>query len=289
MSYDLYLKPRAVQLDENRFFDYFRARRNCTIDKAQVVYQNEDTGVYFLVDWNESPHDEEKPHFPIAININYNRPSFFIFEAEPEITALVRQFDLVVFDPQSDGMGEGEYRQHLLISGWNAGNAFAIPVILRELRGSEKVRTLPSARLREIWSWNYKSHLLQSSIGESTFVPRIMFFEFDDQLVTMAIWLDATPILLPRVDYLFIGRQELAPRRFFRRSEDVAIVPWTSAEELLKQYGAPHGSGATMLDYSSQPPAVRRFVQDLPSNNRPLTMISCDRVLDRELVGKHMI
>jgi len=48
---------------------------------------------------------DETLDYPIAFNLNYYRPSFFVLEAEPEVTALVRQFGLVVMDPQMQGMG----------------------------------------------------------------------------------------------------------------------------------------------------------------------------------------
>jgi hypothetical protein len=38
-------------------------------------------------------------------------------------------FDCVVLDPQTDGMGQGEYQSDKLLSGWNFGNEFACAVI----------------------------------------------------------------------------------------------------------------------------------------------------------------
>ena len=48
--------------------------------------------------------------------MNFFRPSFFALEAEPELTLVVKEFDFTVLDPQTDGMGKGEYEPSRFLS-----------------------------------------------------------------------------------------------------------------------------------------------------------------------------
>src|SRR5579859_5849952 len=130
MSYDLFLKRRDGSFDAESFLTYFRPRPWYKIDSRQIWYANEDSGVYFSIELSERPETTE--HCPLALNVNFFRPSYFILEVEPEITGLVQHFDLIVFDPQTEGMGEGDYQKELLISGWNHGNEFAYSALVRD-------------------------------------------------------------------------------------------------------------------------------------------------------------
>ena len=86
-----------------------------------------ETGIYFhfffqTQETTEDDGDEPREYFPVAFNVNYFRPSYFILEAESEIMAFVKHFDLLVSDPQCEGMGQGEYDAAKLVRGWNFGN-----------------------------------------------------------------------------------------------------------------------------------------------------------------------
>ncbi len=136
MSYDLYFKPRQGSFTEEGFNLYFRDRPNYKCEGSQAWYGNEDTGIYFVFEFQtarepEEGDDEVLEYFPVALNINYLRPSYFIVEAEPEVTAFVKHFDLLVSDPQMEGMGVGEYSSEKLLTGWNCGNEFGYTAILK--------------------------------------------------------------------------------------------------------------------------------------------------------------
>ena len=113
MSYDLYLKARSGTLNEEHVLEYFRGRPNYVVEYRQASYENEDTGVHFMFGMHAGEPESTEAAYPVAFNLNFFRPSYFICEAEPEVTAFVRQFDCVVFDPQSTGMGEGEYQDEI--------------------------------------------------------------------------------------------------------------------------------------------------------------------------------
>lgn len=190
MSYDLYFKPRTGVVDRRKILAYFSSRSNYEVASSQAWYRNEDTGVYFVFEMQNEREMQGAADYPVALNINYFRPSYFVQEAEPEVTAFVRKFDMVVSDPQMHGMGEGEYDPELLKSGWNHGNDFGYSAILRAPKNETNIVLLPSAPLLSAWSWNVERQKLQDKLGDSKFVPRILFILLDGDVKTAAVWPD---------------------------------------------------------------------------------------------------
>ncbi|GAB4060880.1 hypothetical protein [Uliginosibacterium sediminicola] len=288
MSYDLYFKPRNGFFSEEHFHAYFGNRPNYKYEGAQAWYGNEDTGVYFVFELQteqapEENDDEPIEPFPVALNINYLRPSYFIFEVEPEVTAFVKNFDLLVSDPQVEGMGDGEYNAEKLLSGWNYGNEFGYTSILKDENNRSGVSHLPAAQLQSAWKWNWSRSEVQTRAGESKFVPRIMFMNLGGSTVTAAVWPDGIPVVVTRVDYLCIPRKELAPTRFFRKKEDTTFVEWDKALPILLKHGTQNEDGSISLNYMTPPSDVVKFVQSLPAENRAVAGLSADKVLDREI------
>lgn len=289
MSYDLYLKPRSGILDPQRIIDYFSARPNYKVDPPQAWYQNEDTGVYFVFELQNEQEDDGEEPYPIALNINYFRPSYFIEEAEPEITAFVRAFDMIVLDPQNHGMGEGEYSSDLLKSGWNSGNDFSYSGIQREPQNRQNPASLPKAVLFKAWSWNLNRQKFQSELGESKFVPRILFILLDGEVRTAAVWPDGIPIAIPDVDYLIVPRKDLAPRKLFRRVGDRTIVALKDALTILRKHATASALGAFILDYKTPTVEISEYVESLPLDKREIKGLAADQVLDREIVEKYVV
>lgn len=287
MSYDLYLKPRTGAVDQRKIFAYFSLRQNCEVNPPQVWYKNEDTGVYFVFEMRNEKEAEETENYPIAININYIRPSYFIMEAEPQITAFIREFDMVVSDPQMHGMGEAEYDAELLKSGWNHGNDFACSAVLRDPKNRSKTLSLPSATLLKAWSWNLTRQRLQNDLGEAKFVPRVMFILLDGAVRTVAVWPDGIPIAVPDVDYLVVPRKQLARRQLFWRVEDTAVVALKDALPMLQKHGRSDAHGTLILDYSTPKGEIAKYVTSLPANKHALEGLPADQVIDRELLVKY--
>lgn len=293
MSYDLFFKPRRGEWQDAAFFDYFRNRPHYTVDAHQAWYSNEETGVYFgfelqTADAGEAAIEYEAgaTDYPVALNINYVRPSYFILEAEPEVTAFVRALDLLVDDPQMHGMGEGEYVAEGLLSGWNHGNAFGYSAVLREPAAAALMPHLPCATLHKVWRWNRDRAGLQAAVGEKKFVPRIMLAAIDGQPATAAVWPDGIPVVVPPVDYLIIGRQALSPKRFlfiFKRKGFV-LMPWVDVLPTLLAHGTQDDAGTMTLTYERPPAAIVAFVKALPENARTIEGLPSDRVLDREII-----
>ncbi len=295
MSYDLYFKPRHGSFTEEGFDLYFRDRPNYKCEGFQAWYGNEDTGVYFVFELQteresvENDDDDAPEYFPVALNINYLRPSYFIVEAEPEVTAFVKHFDLLVSDPQTDGMGDGEYNADRLLSGWNCGNEFGYAAILKDENNRSELSHLPTEQLHNAWRWNHSRSQIQESVGESKFVPRIMFMNLGGSTVTAAVWPDGIPVIVTRVDYLCVPRKELAPTKFFRKKQDTTFVAWDEVLSILIKHGTQNKDGSISLSYMTPPPDVAKFVQALPAETRAVSGLAADRVLDREIYERSTV
>ena len=150
MSYDLYFKPRSGELSQDRFLRYFQNRPLYVVQNQQAWYQDEDTGVYFSFEMrapDEGEEDDPAAAYPVSFNMNFFRPSFFALEAEPELSRVVSDLDLVVLDPQNDGMGEGNFDPARFVSGWRKGNEFGYSAILREPSGQTNIVSMPTDKL----------------------------------------------------------------------------------------------------------------------------------------------
>jgi hypothetical protein len=287
VSYDLFFHPRAGTLGASEFSEYFSQRPHYKVEGTEAWYVNEDTGVYFAFTLQTDTDDAEGELHPVTLNINYFRPSFFGLEAEPEVSAFVAAFDLAVSDPQMHGMGDGEYDSKLFLSGWNHGNEFGYSALLRDPANRENLITLPADDLIAAWSWNLARGDLQRKLGEATFVPCIMFLLVDGQPATAAVWPDGIPIAVPRVDYLFVPREKLAPRKFLLRKKDQAFIPAVQALPILRKFATARPDGTLVMSYDRVPQEIKAFVEGLSSNTRQISGVSADKVLDRELVAKY--
>ncbi|HYV34427.1 MAG TPA: hypothetical protein VE988_01910 [Gemmataceae bacterium] len=292
MSYDLFFRSRTVdqQLLLADFANYFSYRRFFEIQGAQAWYTNQDSGVYFSFDYlSNSPEEEDEAGeglLPVPFNLNYFRPHPFGLEAEPEVQAFVKHFNLTVSDPQTDGMGEGEYSRSGFLRGWNAGNAFAYRAMLSQDQ-TQRVLSLPSARIETYWRWNCSRAARQDEIGESAFVPGVFFFDVEGEVRTGAIWGDGIPILLPEVDQVIVPRQRLAPRRWFSHKDDMVVFSWAELETTLE--GFPSSSeelACYKLFYDATPPEIENLIREKQPPKEKPKGVPFDQVLDRELISQ---
>lgn len=289
MSYDLFFLSRSgSELPREAFADYFRTRPYYETKESQAWYANEDTDVYFSFDHTSEtePIDDEAPHSTATFNLNYFRPPYFALEAEPEVASFVTHFDLVVHDPQMQGMGDGDYSREGFLRGWNAGNAFAHRAIVSQQNGDSKIHTLPERQLITAWEWNYQRARLQDGLVEDAFVPKIISVSVDGVELSAVVWGDAIPILLPAVDAVLVARQELAPRKFFVRKNDVAVVKWAELLPIINGFPvSDHPQRHVRLLYESPPEPVLRFVKALVPTQAVIQALAFDQVLSAELVA----
>lgn len=288
MSYNFYFTiPRITKQD---FEIYFRGRSNYEIIESQAGYQNEDTGVYFLIDYNEPEEDDQEAiNSTLILNLNYCRPSFFALEAANEISALIRHFGFSIYDPQNEKMGENLFSKDDFINEWNYGNEFGYSIALQSNNISEQVCMYPGKRLEAIWQWNFEKARVQDSFSEDRFVPHVFFMKTNQRTVSVAVWPDAISELIPEVDYLFIGRKELGPKPFFRkRQEDQILLPFHEIAPDLSAYATSEYSlPAYNLPAPTTPESLRKRIRNLKPTGITGEGISMDQVLNEEIVVKY--
>lgn len=291
LSYDLYFKARNGTFSSEDFLAYFSGPPFYTMTGGQAWYENANTGVYFSFELEEVAVDDEGEVFPCSFNMNYFRPTLFVKEAEPEVTGFVKQFDLIVDDPQVDGMGTSEYDPIVFAEAWLTNNVSASALVINDHEGLGDDRPvywhLPTERLEKIWAWNYGRAELQDKLGDNVFVPMIMVLSFPDEPRTACVWTDAIPTVIPPVDHLLISRSELAPRKWIRKKDDLALASWNDVEPLLRSHSKKMIGDAFNLSYERLPADIEKFVRNLKSVElEEGTILPIDRIIDTELIEK---
>ncbi len=289
MSYDLFFKAGVPGSEPGieAFAEYFRGRKNYESSKNQAVYQNEATGVYFVFGL-ETLEDDEPGLLPVTFNVNYFRPHIFGLEAEPELSAFVAHFGLKVFDPQMDGMADGEYSGEGFLRGWNTGNGFGYRSILQQ-NPNAKLFTLPTAQLEACWQWNLAKDDLQAHYGEDVFVPRYLFLQRDGRAVPTVVWPDGIPIAMPAAELVLIQRKTVLPKRFFRSVEDVVWADWESVRGIVEQYPVEQGAlPYRLLHYPSVPPEIVSWLRQLQPSSEEIEAIGVDKILNSELLQQSL-
>jgi hypothetical protein len=212
-----------------------------------------------------------------------------LYDAAASIPAIVRHFDLLVFDPQMDGMEGDEYQGDLLIKGWNCGNEFAFASFLRKRKAARELTALPAATLMESGRWNRGRAERQAQVGDTKSIPRIAFVRVGGEARSAAFWPDGgIPTVIPRVAYLIVGREKIG----FEQppgEENHALVAWEVARSLLERYDFIETDNSFVLDDGAQSPGdLARSIRSLPAYSGEFAPLSADEVLDRELVEKYV-
>jgi len=298
MSYDLFFRKRSAekQISYNDLADYFEEREWYEVGDNQFVYTNDDTDVYFVFDYtgedeedsdDESGSENDPTALPVAFNLNYYRPHIFGLEAETEVTAFVRHFDLLISDPQSDGMGDGEYSPEGFLKGWNAGNEFGYQAILGREDSDEEPLTLPTETIEAVWRWNFERDAFYEEIDDDIFIPSVIFLLQEETIQSVAMWPDGIPTAIPKVDLVMMPRQELGPDGH-QEEIDYLLLPYADVEPLLANF--PEGERHLpyrKLSYQTPPDDVREFFQNGKSNEVDLKRVAMDAILNAELVEKY--
>ena len=232
MGYELTLRPRDGELDEEAFVELFNDRPHYRFpdeDPSVAAYFNPSTEIYFHFRWTE-PSDDE-PTGALAFSINFFRPPTFALEAETELAEITELLDLRVADPQVDGIAGETYDGDQFLRGWEHGNEQAYEAV-RSHDPAPTLFHLPWATLEQIWKWNYLHADTAEENGGHYDAALIGFAKLSGKLVTVAkLDLDRAA-LLPRVDHVYIKRGE---RGTFASWDEVetalALTPGDSIED----------------------------------------------------------
>jgi hypothetical protein len=286
MSYDLFFntRPETSRIGHVAFQDYFRERAHYQVSELQAFYQDEDTGVYFSFDYRDedaAEAGEDPPAYEASFNLNYYRPHVFGLEAEPEVTAFVSRFNLLIDDPQMEGMGRGAYSPAGFLRGWNAGNRVGYHAVLKSENKPDRVDFLAGDEIERCWRWNYRRAALQDK-HDSMFVPRIMFLR-DTGVRTFVVWSDAIPTVFPKVDLVILYRKELSQLKLNEGEADLALCTMQELLQLSLEFQrGPDDS--LMLAYDEPPETALELFRKKKRHPEKLEGLSVDDVLNAEMV-----
>ncbi len=286
MSYNLYLKPRNGSLPFESVAAYFSNKPHYQVEGPVFAYHNGDTGVYFSIAYGQY---DDVQGYPLRFVMNYYHPSFFSFEAELELSALVRQFDLVVYDAQANGMGQGEYDGEKFITGWHHGNGFAYQAA-SELQDETHIDVLTLAQndLHGMWGWNKNRGRYREHLGESFFVPQIWPMKIAGKVTTATMWPYKTPTFIPKAKFIIIPRDRSKTEAQDNNKPEIVILPWEVVEPLIGKYSEKiQEDGFLINSYKDVPDDVQSFVQKQPPLNMAAERLAFDKVLDQELWDTH--
>jgi hypothetical protein len=221
MSYDLFFCSCRQHTNlRQRFIDYFRARSNFIVEElesgdVQALYENESTGVYFTFDYNvPSLEEDDELELPagyfdsgVTFNLNYNRPTFFAYEAMQHVEEFAKEFELLVVDYQNHETENGTLPKPCvadeLIETWVKSNTWAVGIFREE---GVKVPYLPLEESLNVWRYVQARHQVEESLHEDIFVPRYFLFKKpdNDRVLRTIVWGGGIAQVFPPADYILV-------------------------------------------------------------------------------------
>lgn len=294
MSYDLQFLSKSINSKPSKenVFAFFENRNYYKISNDQAIYQNEDTGVYFIFEY-EQISEEELAENPFLISftllLNVFRPHIFGHESALEIESFVNHFDLNIQDLQIDGMGVGPFSRECFINSWDNTNKIGYESLLPN-ENPEDLNILLTAQIHNNWNWNYKKAALQNSLGESIFVPRISFFKINGSLLSTIVWTDNIPAILPIVDGIIAPRMRLKRKKLFgSKNPDFTFLKFNDILPHISNYEKNNFNGIEgwKLSYSTAPGSLDDYIRNLPEIRKDyLIPVSVDKILNKEIIDQ---
>jgi hypothetical protein len=212
-------------------------------DLMQFEYENEDTSVYFMMDFSEA-EDNPETFFEgsadsyintgLSASINLIRPSVFAFEAMPVLLSIAKEFNLLILNPQSKDESSfipRMYTEEELIDSWRESNDWAVTIP----RDTDNL-FLPRERLVSIWKYHMSRSSMQNVLGNDYFVPRIFIVKKDasNELLTAITWSESIPQLIPECDLVIVSRKKAGFLNISKKREQ-GIVKYS---ELIQKMGS---------------------------------------------------
>lgn len=224
MSFDLYFhRSTSNFISEQAVADYLHQQLPYNISKStrQWTYENPDTGVYFIINWNDPEKGDDPDDLHFVCSINFFRPQFFGMEVFPIIEKIIDDLQLLIVNPQDRNdpdtprIFERGYLQHQ----W---------IILNDKFSAESFNEyslsyLPQEQSNAMWWFQLHRQEIEDNLAKDTYVANCLVVKktADNKLYTACSWPDHIPIILPPVDYVVIKRKV---RKLFKTVEESGFV-----------------------------------------------------------------
>lgn len=239
MSYDLYfLKKKTSPLTEEGIRNYLgkNVLNNTNGNKDQWYWENEDTEVYFLIDYfppevgegeNQDAFDEGLNNFEgydntgFTFNLNFVRPQFFGMEAFDFVEKFIDDLDLYIVNPQSSVDADNPYKpvEGELYGNWNKTNLSSSANFFERCNLVYCDPNISDA----VWRYNGEKTRLQEGLGDGYYVPKVFFFRTLEmnEIIRVTSWTESIPNVFPPFDYILLCRSS---RKLWRTVEENGLI-----------------------------------------------------------------
>jgi len=236
MSFDLYFykrKDNPLTAEQVAAYLTKNLAYNISDHERQWNYENPETGVYFLIDWNTPEDDPEEveifdgfadyQNLNFSCSINFFRPRFFAYEIFPIIEKFINDLDLFVLDLQDSAEPNSpkKFPAGYLQDEWIRHNDGVTLDHFARLN----FEYLPVEKSDYLWWFQVHRVEFQDNLLEDLFVPGyfVLKSKEDGQLYTACVWPNHISIILPPVDFLIV-KQEY--KKLFRTVTEVGLVDY---------------------------------------------------------------
>ncbi|WP_282048658.1 hypothetical protein [Maribacter aquivivus] len=244
MSYDLYFYSKIDNpISREQIWLEFKKMVPNNISKAdsQIHYENERTGVYFLININEQNtkqedidlYDsfEEFENTYISASINFLRPDFFGREIFPIIDKICEKLDLYIYNPQEvNDTNQRPLKWNLSELGehWKINNAQVSKKQFKELNLNYYQKT----KSDKIWEYTSRIEDLVNGMKEDIYIPNLFMImdKKTKKIFSCVVWTQSIPMILPEVDLVILNKNY---KRFFKKIEEVGIVKY---EDIISKF-----------------------------------------------------
>lgn len=282
---------------------YFTIRKHYKLNNHEAAYENEDTGVYFSFAWGQDELNDDcvaelkeagLVYTGYSFFLNLVRCDAFIWEAEPELTEFLREFPFQAYDPGAHGTRLAAYTAGAFVRTWRRCNGIAyVALIDQPQEPGDHVPALTnhvsSAVLRRVWEWNRHVEQLQEQVekqGGTAFVPRLRIARENGRFITLVVWAEGIPIVIPETDRVLFIRNEDGGPWFSKESAKLRVC--AHREVLALGLAAQEGnipSAYWEFNFEVPPKALTEFVRSLPGlEDDSLTILSLDQVSETEML-----
>lgn len=289
MSYDLYFyKHKNNSLTIEEIGEYLSNNLTPVNEHGnQWFFENEDTEVYYSFETNENNEEDETEELPdsfndfeytsISFNLNFIRPSFFAKEAFSFVDSFISDLDLFIVNPQGEDDSPGKPSKEYLFENWSKTNLWA-----SKEHSSDKSLYYPSDKSNEVWQYNYMRQMIQTEIGENYFVSKSFFFKElqSNKVVTLSMWTEHIPNILPITDYYLLGRQY---KKLFKTVKDMILLTKDEFNSFFGKYFEPYSVSNTIIIHPDIAESIEKVFNNVKSNldfNKHLERVAADSIIN---------
>jgi hypothetical protein len=178
----------------------------------------------------------------LSFNLNYNRPSYFAFEAMPIVEKLASEFGLGVANPQGNLDGHESAivaDSEMLVQSWANFNNRAILLMTEQPQASRPL-SMPAAASLYLWRYGKSKAELERTCGEGVFVPSLVPVQRKGETKAgrFTVYTESLPTILPECEWVCVLRRKTG---FFRLKEkhDVSVISSETFSGVLGTYLKP--------------------------------------------------